>query len=507
MQNQIRPARARRTARALPLRPSRQPRLAPATAFLAGALLLAAAMPARSQVGTRLALSGLDQPVRLVSPPGDRRLFVVEQPGRIRVFGLDGSDRGTFLDLVGSISAGGERGLLGLAFAPDYATSGIFLVDFTDQAGNTRLVRYAVSADPDRADPASADTLLTVAQPFANHNGGHLEFGPDGWLYFGLGDGGSGGDPGNRAQDGQSLLGKLLRLDVSGPVALPAPGNPFAGSAPRDEIWALGLRNPWCFSFDRLTGDLYIADVGQGAREEVDIAPAGSGGQNYGWRLMEGTACYNPATGCNDGSLTLPVREYTHGGTPFRCSISGGYVYRGNAVPGLQGTYLFADYCSRQVWGLRWTASGGLQSVTDLTASLTPPGGYESISAFGQDADGELYVLDHGDGKAYRIVSTASGEGPPATTRPWLGQNRPNPFNPSTNIPFHLPAGGQVNLTVHDLAGRRVCTLVDGPLGAGEHAVTWDGRTGDRTDAPAGTYLATLRTAAGAEWRKLVLVR
>lgn len=472
-----------------------------------GVMLLAVALPAHAQPGTRLALSGLDQPVRLVAPPGDARLFVVEQPGRIRVFGRDGSDRGTFLDLTGQISQGGERGLLGLAFAPDYATSGRLFVDFTDLAGDTRLVRFVVSSDPDRADPASADTLLTVDQPFGNHNGGHLEFGPDGWLYFGLGDGGSAGDPGNRAQDGQSLLGKLLRLDVSGPVALPAPGNPFAGSAPRDEIWALGLRNPWCFSFDRATGDLYIADVGQGAREEVDIALPGSGGLNYGWRLMEGTACYDPATGCNDGSLVLPVHEYTHGGTPFRCSISGGYVYRGGAVPGLQGTYLFADYCSRQVWGLRWTVQGGLESVTDLTTALTPTGGYASISAFGQDAYGELYILDHGGGKAYRIVSTASGEGPPVPARPWLGQNVPNPFNPSTRIPFRVPTAGAVRLTVHDLAGRRVRTLVDGPLPAGEHSATWDGRAGDRTEVPGGTYLASLRTVDGTSRRKLVLVR
>jgi len=491
-----------------PRRAGRAPRpLSPRAVVVAAVLLLSAASSVHAQVGTRLVLADLDQPVRLVSPPGDRRLFVVEQPGRIRVFGLDGGDRGVFLDLTGRISAGGERGLLGLAFAPDYAASGRFFVDFTDLAGDTRLVRYTVSADPDRADPASADTLLTVMQPYGNHNGGHLEFGPDGWLYFGLGDGGSGGDPGNRAQDGQSLLGKLLRLDVSGPVALPAPGNPFVGSPPRDEIWALGLRNPWCFSFDRLTGDLYLADVGQSSREEIDIAPAGSGGLNFGWRLMEGTACFNPATGCNDGSLTLPVHEYTHGGTPFRCSISGGYVYRGNAVPGLQGTYLFADYCSRQIWGLRWTAQEGLASVTELTAALTPPGGYASISAFGQDADGELYILDYGGGKAYRIVSTTSGQLPPAPARPWLGQNRPNPFNPSTRLPFVVPAAGAVSLTVHDLAGRRVRTLVDGPLPAGEHAVTWDGRADDRTEAPGGTYLASLRTADGADRRKLVLVR
>lgn len=503
------PGLPRDRAAAIPARPRAAfPAWAVAIAALAMcAVLLAGATPSAAQYAPRLVLSGLDQPVRLVAPPDDDRLFVVEQPGRIRVFDRDGGDRGVFLDLTGNISQGGERGLLGLAFAPDYATSGRFFVDFTDLAGDTRLVRYSVSGDPDRADAASADTLLTVDQPYGNHNGGHLEFGPDGWLYFGLGDGGSGGDPENRAQDGQSLLGKLLRLDVSGPVALPAPGNPFVGTPPRDEIWALGLRNPWCFSFDRLTGDLYIADVGQGVREEVDIAAAGVGGQNYGWRLMEGNACFNPASGCNDGSLTLPVHQYTHGGTPFRCSVSGGYVYRGSAVAGLQGTYLFADYCSAQVWGLRWTAAGGLASVTDLTTMLSPAGGYASISAFGQDAAGELYILDYDDGKAYRIVAATSGEGPPLPSRPWLGQNLPNPFNPSTLIPFHVPSSGDVSLTVHDLAGRRVQTLVDGPLDAGEHAVTWDGRAASAEDLPGGVYLARLTTMDGTSLRKLVLVR
>lgn len=507
MPSPARPCRSRSGAAQAHRPVSSLPLSALGTCLCVCAVVFAGAGPARAQFSPRLVLSGLDQPVRLVAPPGDDRLFVVEQPGRIRVFARNGTDRGVFLDLAGRISQGGERGLLGLAFPPDYATSGRFYVDFTDLAGDTRLVRFAVSGDPDRADPASADTLLTVDQPFSNHNGGHLEFGPDGWLYFGLGDGGSAGDPGNRAQDGQTLLGKLLRLDVSGAVAAPAPGNPFVGSPPLDEIWALGLRNPWCFSFDRLTGDLYIADVGQNLREEVDIVPAGAAGRNFGWRLMEGDACYNPPGGCNDGSLTLPVHQYTHGGTPFRCSVSGGYVYRGSAVPAMQGMYLFADYCSAQIWGLRWTAAGGLAGVSDLTAALTPAGGYASISAFGQDAAGELYVLDYDGGKAYRIVAATSGQAPPAPARPWLGQNLPNPFNPSTRIPFHLPRDGNVTLTVHDLAGRHVRTLVDGPLAAGGHEVTWDGRGQPGQELPGGVYLAQLATADGTERRKLVLVR
>lgn len=471
------------------------------------ALVTACAPPAPAQVATRLALEGLTQPVRLAAPEADPRLFVVEQPGRIRVFARDGSDRGVFLDLAGQVSQGGERGLLGLAFAPDYATSGRFYVDYTDLAGDTRLVRYLVGVDPDRADPASADTLLTVDQPFGNHNGGHLEFGPDGFLYFGLGDGGSAGDPGNRAQDGQTLLGKLLRLDVSGAGCVPAPGNPFLGTAPLDEIWALGLRNPWCFSFDPLTGDLYIADVGQDKFEEIDVAPAGAGGQNYGWRLMEGNGCYNPATGCNDGSLTLPVHQYGHGGTPFRCSVSGGSVYRGAAIPSLRGTYLFADYCSRQVWGLRWTASGGAGPVTELTGALTPPGGFSSISAFGRDADGEVYILDHGAGRAYLVVPTSSGSGPVPEARPRLGQNEPNPFNPGTTIPYTLPAASEVTLSVHDLGGRRLRTLVRGLMPAGDHATSWDGLADDARPLPSGAYLARLDAGGQVSTRKMTLAR
>lgn len=476
-------------------------------ALFVAALLLAGAVPAAAQIAARLLIADVDRPVRLVAPPGDSRLFVVEQTGRIRVFDRQGVDRGVFLDLQGDISIGGERGLLGLAFPPDHASSGRFYVDYTDLAGDSRLVRYTVSADPDRADAASADTLLTIDQPYSNHNGGHLEFGPDGMLYFGLGDGGNGGDPQNRAQDGQSLLGKLLRLDVSGPDYVPAAGNPFLATPPRDEIWALGLRNPWCFAFDRLTGDLYVADVGQSALEEIDATAAGLGGLNYGWRLMEGDDCYNPSVGCNNGSLILPVHQYTHGGSPYRCSISGGYVYRGSAIPSLQGTYFFADYCSNQVWGLRWTASGGVSAVTDWTQALAPPGGFAAISSFGQDAAGELYILDHGAGSIYRLELSTSGAAPPPAVRPWLGQNEPNPFNPETRLTYSMPDGGMVTLSVHDVTGRRVRILAQGPVAAGEHAATWDGRAADARAMPSGVYFARLATASGVTVTKMLLAR
>jgi glucose/arabinose dehydrogenase len=366
--------------------------------------------PAAADIALETVITGLTGPVRVVAPEGDDRLFVVELGGLIKVFNQDGSSRGTFLDLTAFTRPVFERGLLGLAFAPDYATSGRFYVQYTDNSftaeTESQIWRFQVSANPDIADASSGELLLTVFQPQSNHNGGHLEFGPDGMLYIGLGDGGGSGDPGNRSQDPAQLLGKMLRLDVSGP-GLPSipPDNPFVGQTPLDEIWATGLRNPWCYSFDRLTGDLYIADVGQGEIEEIDVQPAASGGgENYGWRLMEGSACFNPATNCNDGSLTLPVHEYTH--TSGRCSISGGYVYRGSAIPAEAGNYFFGDYCTGEVWTLRWTQGGGASSIVDRTAELNTDvtiGQFE-LTSFGQDGNGELYVIENDAGRVHRIV-------------------------------------------------------------------------------------------------------
>jgi len=333
-------------------------------------------------------ISGLDEPVRLVAPTGDPRLFVVERPGLIRVFTQSGAFLDTFLDISKQTSPTGERGLLGLAFAPDYATTGRFYISYTNNSGDTRIARLTVdSENPNLADANSQEDIFALDQPFSNHNGGHIEFGPDGYLYLGLGDGGSGDDPGNRSQNDQVLLGKMLRFDVSTPTgyAIP-PTNPYVGEAPRDEIWAKGLRNPWCFSFDQLTGDLYIADVGQELQEEINVQSAyEEGGQNYGWRLMEGDLCFNPTTDCNDGSLILPVHTYTHGGNPWRCSISGGYVYRGDNLPSFDGRYFFTDYCSNQIWTLDWTEADGVGSVIDHTTEMTPPGGFGSIAAFGQE--------------------------------------------------------------------------------------------------------------------------
>ena len=350
--------------------------------------------------------TALSSPVFLTAPPGDMaRLFVVEQGGRVRVF-RDTLLTTPFLDLSGHIAAGGEQGLLSLAFHPQYATNRRFYVYFTNPAGDIRIVRYLVStADPNAADSLSGDTVLAVVhQPNANHNGGQLQFGPppDGKLYVGLGDGGGGGDPDTNGQNRHRLLGKLLRLNVDGASGYTIPtDNPFyndTSGAP--EVWAYGLRNPWRFSFDRLTGDLYIADVGQNAYEEVDVAAAASGrgkGLNFGWNVMEGTHCY-PGGSCNQAGLTLPVLDYPHG-TGGGCSVTGGYVYRGTAIPALVGHYLYADYCTHFVRSFRF--SGG-QAIDrrDRTAQLDPG---RNISSFGEDARGDLYILTLAGG-LYRIV-------------------------------------------------------------------------------------------------------
>jgi glucose/arabinose dehydrogenase len=345
--------------------------------------------------------TGLDFPLFLTSPPGDlSRLFVVEKTGKIRII-KDGALLATpFLDVSGLISSGGEQGLLGLAFHPQYAANGRFVVNYTDRSGDTHVSAFHVSSNPDVADPASEQVLLAVDQPFANHNGGMVVFGPDGKLYVGLGDGGSGGDPNGNGQNKGVLLGKILRVDVSGAGQLSVPAdNPFVGqSGARPEIWSYGLRNPWRFSFDRQTGDLYIADVGQNAREEIDVstAAAGSGrGLNFGWNIMEGTACYSPSSGCNRTGLTLPVLDYDHS---QGCSVTGGYVYRGAAIPALGGTYFYGEYCEGWVRSFRFQGTGA--AGQQQWASLAPGG---QITSFGEDARGELYVLIQG-GKVFRIA-------------------------------------------------------------------------------------------------------
>jgi len=338
-----------------------------------------------------LLVNGVKAPTDIQSArDGSGRLFIVEQPGRIRIL-KDGQMLETaFLDIRDRVgSNGSEQGLLGLAFHPRFAQNGYFFVNYTDLNGSTHIARFNASGAS--ADPASEITLLVVRQPFANHNGGALAFGPDGTLMIGLGDGGSGGDPYGNAQSGNSLLGKLLRLDVDQgePYAIPA-DNPYATSGEvNKEIWASGLRNPWRFSFDRLTGDLWIADVGQNQWEEINFVPAGTpGGLNFGWNKMEAS---QPFKGINLPDFTPPVAEYAHGP---ECSVSGGYVYRGQMLPEWQGVYFFGDFCSGAVWGLPTPPQGA-------SAVLLFQTGFR-ISTFGSDETGELYVADHA-GSIYQL--------------------------------------------------------------------------------------------------------
>jgi glucose/arabinose dehydrogenase len=356
--------------------------------------------PADQNVQLLRIATGLSGPVHLTSPPDDDRLFVVEQPGRIRII-RDGTLLATpFLDITAKVGSGGERGLLGLAFHPHFATNGFFYVDYTDRDGDTRVERYAVSSDPARADATSAKLILAVDQPFSNHNGGLVAFGPDGMLYIGLGDGGGGGDPHDNGQNRATLLGSLLRIDVDrgDPYAIPA-DNPFRSIAgARAEIWAWGLRNPWRFSFDRTAGRLFIADVGQNAWEEVNAVDAATGGLNYGWNVMEAAHCYPGGTGCDRSGLVLPILEYSHGDG---CSITGGHVYRGAAIPSIQGHYFYADYC--RGWVRSFRLSG--DQVVDRTE--WPFGEIGQVLSFGEDATGELYVLasSGGAGSVYRLVA------------------------------------------------------------------------------------------------------
>jgi len=340
------------------------------------------------------AVSGLYLPVDVQNAgDGSGRLFVVERPGRIRIAVNGMLFQEPFLDITDRIrSNGSEQGLLGLAFHPDYETNGFFYVNYTDRNGDTVISRFSVSPDSNFADPSSELRMLGIPQPYANHNGGAVAFGPDGYLYLGLGDGGSGGDPLGNGQSLNTLLGKILRIDVNNaiPYSIP-PDNPFAGSGGvYQEIWASGLRNPWRFSFDSSTGDLYIGDVGQNEWEEIDIAPAGVGGLNFGWNTYEGN---HPYQGGSSASFAFPVAEYNHS---QGCSVTGGVVSRGALLPAWNGIYLYGDFCTGYVWGLL-TQGGSWQSQLLFTTGL-------GISTFGVDEAGEVYLADYRSGTIYRLV-------------------------------------------------------------------------------------------------------
>lgn len=354
-------------------------------------------------------VSGLQNPVLVTAPAGDARLFIVEQPGRIRIL-ENGSLLDTpFLNLSASgldrVVAGGEQGLLGLAFHPDFAQNQRFFVNYTRRDdGATVIAEYTVSSDPDVAE-TEEKILLVIPQFAANHNGGMIEFAPDGMLWIGMGDGGGSGDPQETGQDPTRLLGKMLRIDVDAgdPYGIPS-DNPYADSAdgpndPRPEIWALGLRNPWRWSFDAEAGHVYIGDVGQGQREEIDVAPTTSAGLNYGWNVWEGNRCFGTQQECDAlADAEFPVVEYDHGGG--RCSVTGGYVYRGTCMPDLDGWYFYGDYCSNQYWRIRVDGDGNL---ADGPIEISNEVGVSNPSSFGVDATGEIYVTSL-DGAVYRLA-------------------------------------------------------------------------------------------------------
>ena len=429
-----------------------------AAALLAVALLLPAPPggPPNAAAAPVLELepvvTGLAGPV-LVTHAGDERLFIVEQTGRIRV--LSGGNVLTFLDIEDRVLDGGERGLLGLAFHPQYASNGRFFVFYTRSDGDLQISEFERSAgDANAADTTERELLRIEHSANTNHNGGMLAFGPDGKLYIGTGDGGGRGDPLGSGQNINSQLGKILRMDVdvASPATQPPSDNPFVGITGDDLVWSLGLRNPWRFSFDRATGDLWVADVGQGSWEEVNRATAASGhgrGVNFGWNVMEGAHCYN-ATSCNQSGLTLPLAEYGHGSGD--CSVTGGYVYRGSAAPALAGRYLFGDYCSGRIWSV---SAGGPATQTPMLLADTS----HNITSFGEDAAGHVYVVAHA-GAVYRLgtvdVSRVSGADRYATAAALSAET----FAPG--VPAVLVATGENYPDA--LAGAAAAAAWDGPV-------------------------------------------
>lgn len=488
--------------------------------FLIATILIFAATPSHSQAQLQLqnAFPNLtfSNPVDLQHPgDGTDRIFVVEQPGIIRVFENAASVTfaGTFLDIRARVDFNGEKGLLGLAFHPNYQSNGYFYVNYTASSPRrTIIARYRVSAaDPDQAVADSELVILTFNQPFDNHNGGQITFGDDGYLYIATGDGGSGGDPQGNGQSLQTLLGKILRIDVDTATGgrnygIPS-DNPFAGNTAgnREEIYAYGLRNPWRFSFDPVTGWLWTGDVGQGRREEIDIIEKG---QNYGWNRMEGNLCYPSGNPCDLPGLVKPILDY---GRDLGASVTGGYVYRGTKVPELAGAYIYGDFVSGRIWTLRYDGTNPATNTQLFDTNL-------NIASFGLDKNNELYICAF-DGRIYRFVSTASSVDDdgnvPASNR--LAQNYPNPFfnGSSTNIvgnptiiEYTLTQDAPVEIGVYNLPGQLVRTLVSQSQIAGKHFTTWDGRGSNGQALPSGTYLYRLKIGGNfVETKRLLLVK
>lgn len=440
---------------------------------------------------------------------GSNRLFVVEQKGIISVFlnNSSANSKKTFLDITDRVSSGGEMGLLGLAFHPDYKSNGYFYVNYTTNSPSRRTIisRFKVGSDSDLADKSSELILLEIAQPYSNHNGGQTSFGPDGYLYISLGDGGSGGDPQNNAQNLQSLLGKILRIyvdktDSGKNYSIPS-DNPFKGntSGYREEIFAYGLRNVWRFSFDSATKELWGADVGQNAWEEIHLIKNGG---NYGWRCYEGTHVYNSAN-CNGTNYIPPIFEYAHN-SDGGFSITGGFVYRGSKVPELKGKYIYADFVSSHIWALE--LKDGKASSTRIFTNAHP------VSTFGVDEANELYFTNYNSGKLYRFKTTASGRIGKAELpiELKLYQNFPNPFNPTTTIKYSIHQNeesystsvGNVILKIFDSLGRELATLVDEPKLAGHYFTEFNG-----TGLVSGVYLARISFGNFSDTQKIVLLK
>ncbi|MCF7803793.1 MAG: PQQ-dependent sugar dehydrogenase [Candidatus Marinimicrobia bacterium] len=474
---------------------------------LGGVVLIILVMtPAYGQIQLTEAFPNLifTHPVDLQTPAdGTDRLFVVEQRGVITVFKNDStvSTSNTFLDITGLVDdRGAEEGLLGLAFHPDYETNGYFYVDYTTSNSTTVLSRFQVSSqNPDSADPATETVLLEVDQPYDNHNGGQLAFGPDGKLLASFGDGGDGGDPHGHGQDLTTLLGSIIRIDIDNtqngkPYTIPS-DNPYAGNTQRyrEEIYAYGLRNPWRFSIDSATGLIWAGDVGQQDYEEVDIIRPG---ENYGWNIMEGFHCFDTAP-CDTSGLTMPVVEYTHSDSGGQ-SITGGYVYRGTANPELSGKYVFGDYVSGRIWTLDASETSDAEKTLLLNSDL-------EIAAFGTDNKNELYICAF-DGNIYTFRSTTTAindertENLPAT--PTLS-NFPNPFNNSTKILYSLSHKGRVTIEVFDLSGERITTILDEIQSPGRYSTIWNARS----ELSSGTYFIRMKTPEYQRTLRTVLLK
>lgn len=414
--------------------------------------------------------NGLSSPIG-IAHAGDDRLFVVQQGGQIRIVNDDGSVNTTpFLNISSIISSGGERGLLGLAFDPNYETNGRFFVNYTNTGGDTVIARYEVSDDPDVAE-TTGTILLTIDQPFSNHNGGNIHFGPDGYLWISMGDGGSGGDPNNNGQNINSLLGKMLRIDVSGNAYTSPADNPYVGEDGADEIWSYGLRNAWKFSFDRETGNVWIADVGQGEIEEINHESSTEAGINYGWRCYEGNDEYDTSGCASPDTMTFPIATYNHSGG--RCSITGGYVYRGAMYPNLTGKYFFADYCSGEVG---WVDED--ENLEFLLDSGT------AVPAFGEDMNGELYMA--GNNSIYKIVGQTMGVN---------DVNRTNISvypNPVTNI-LNIESNKKIDeVAIYNIDGKLISSY------------TMDNQKIDVSNLPKGVYMVTVTTGKVIKTQKVI---